>query len=146
MNADAGHTRVHGDRYAGEWPREQFRKHGINYIPSDKSKSDLYVDSLPLINSRAADLLDNERLVAQLTGLERRTSRGGKDSIDHTPGGHDDLANAAAGALVLASRSAQFQRRTEPPRVLLGYQKHKNRRHRPSYTPRREWGTAADVR
>jgi hypothetical protein len=24
--------------------------------------------------------------------LERRTSRGGRDSIDHPPGGHDDLA------------------------------------------------------
>ena len=24
-------TRVHGDRYAGEWPVEQFRKHGIAY-------------------------------------------------------------------------------------------------------------------
>ena len=33
-------------------------------------------------------------------GLERRTARGGRDSIDHTPGGHDDLANAAAGVLV----------------------------------------------
>jgi hypothetical protein len=34
--------------------------------------------------------------------LERRTSRGGKDSVDHPPGSHDDVANAAAGALVLA--------------------------------------------
>src|SRR5262245_64495887 len=34
-------------------------------------------------------------------GLERRTSRGGRDSIDHAPGGHDDLANAAAGAIHL---------------------------------------------
>ena len=27
----------------------------------------------------------------------RRTARGGRDSIDHAPGGHDDLANAVAG-------------------------------------------------
>jgi hypothetical protein len=38
--------------------------------------------------------------------LERRTSRGGKDSIDHPPGGHDDLANAAAGALVIAASAS----------------------------------------
>jgi len=57
---------------------------------------------LPLINSGAVDLLENERLVVQLTQLERRTARGGKDSIDHTPGAHDDLANAVAGALVTA--------------------------------------------
>jgi len=27
-------TMIRGDRYAGEFPREQFRKHGINYEPS----------------------------------------------------------------------------------------------------------------
>jgi hypothetical protein len=48
-------------------------------------------------------LLDNRRLISQLHGLERRTARGGKDSIDHGPGAHDDIANAVAGALVLAA-------------------------------------------
>src|SRR5262249_40496565 len=38
------------------------------------------------------------RLVAELCGLERRTAWGGRDSIDHGPGGHDDLANAVAGS------------------------------------------------
>jgi hypothetical protein len=57
---------------------------------------------LPLINSKAIDLIENDRLVTQIASLERRTSRGGKDSIDHAPGAHDDLANAAAGALVTA--------------------------------------------
>jgi hypothetical protein len=38
-------------------------------------------------------------LVAQLCSLERRTTRGGRDSIDHPPSGHDDLANAVAGCL-----------------------------------------------
>jgi hypothetical protein len=36
--------------------------------------------------------------------LERCTSRGGKDSIDHPSGAHDDIANAVAGALVVASK------------------------------------------
>jgi hypothetical protein len=65
------------------------------------SELELYRDLLPLINSGAVDLLDNERLVQQLIMLERRTARGGKDSIDHPPGGHDDVANAVAGALVM---------------------------------------------
>jgi hypothetical protein len=39
----------------------------------------------------------------QLRFLERRTARGGKDSIDHGPGQHDDLANSVAGALCLAA-------------------------------------------
>ena len=95
-------TKVYGDRYGGEWPREQFRKHGVNYEPSEKAKSDLYRDLLPLINSGAVDLLEHDRLVTQLTSLERRTARGGRDSIDHAPGAHDDIANAVAGALVTA--------------------------------------------
>jgi hypothetical protein len=89
---------VSGDRYAGEWPREQFAKHGIGYQPSDRPKSDLYRDFLPLANSRRVELPDLPRLRAQLGALERRTARGGRDSIDHAPGGHDDVANAVCGA------------------------------------------------
>ena len=37
----------------------------------------------------------------QLVGLERTTRGGGKDKVDHARGSHDDVANAAAGALVL---------------------------------------------
>jgi hypothetical protein len=51
------------------------------------------------VNSRRVDLLDHQRLVAQLIALERRTARGGRDSIDHPPGAHDDVANAVAGCL-----------------------------------------------
>ena len=45
-------------------------------------------------------MLDETKIVAQLIGLERRTARRGRDSIDHGPGAHDDLANAVAGSLV----------------------------------------------
>jgi hypothetical protein len=75
---------------------------GVNYEPSEKPKSERYRDLLPLINSGAVDLLEHDRLVTQLTSLERRTARGGRDSIDHAPGAHDDVANAVAGALVTA--------------------------------------------
>jgi hypothetical protein len=45
-------TRVGGGRYAGEFPRELFRKHGgITYEPATKTKSDLFRDLLPLLNS-----------------------------------------------------------------------------------------------
>ena len=37
----------------------------------------------------------------QLSNLERRTARGGRDSIDHPPKSHDDVANACAGAVHL---------------------------------------------
>lgn len=93
-------TSVTGDRYAGEFPRELFRKQGIEYRLADRPRSDLYRDLLPLLNSGRVELLDNQQLKTELTNLERRTARSGKDSINHPQGGHDDLINAAAGALV----------------------------------------------
>ena len=96
--------RVTGDRFAGEWVREPFRKLGIQYDLSEKPKSDLYRDMLPLLNSGLVELLDLPRLSGQLCGLERRTARGGRDSIDHAPGAHDDVANVVAGALLMVTR------------------------------------------
>ena len=93
-------SRVQGDRYAGQWPVARFAAHGIAFEQCARPKSDLYHDFLPLANARRIELLENSRLVAQLCGLERRTARSGKNSIDHTPGGHDDLANAVCGVLV----------------------------------------------
>ncbi|TMA58326.1 MAG: hypothetical protein E6J75_05625, partial [Deltaproteobacteria bacterium] len=59
-------------------------------------------------NSGRVELLDHPRLVAQLCGLERRTAWGGRDSIDHGPGGHDDVANAVAGALVAVAEAPRL--------------------------------------
>jgi hypothetical protein len=94
---------VSGDKYAGEFPRELFRKCGVTYTPAERSKSEIYVECLPLINSRRVDLLDDRRAISQLCALERRTSRVGKDSIDHAPGAHDDRINSIAGAVVTAA-------------------------------------------
>jgi hypothetical protein len=100
-------SKVVGDKYAGEWPRERFRERGLSYEPAQKPKSDLYRDLLPLINSRKIDLLDDTRLLTQLVGLERRTARGtGRDVIDHAPGAHDDLANCVAGLAAAAAQSS----------------------------------------
>ena len=95
-----GIARVIGDRYAGLWPVARFAAHGITFEQSARAKSDIYVDFLPLANARRVELLDHPRLAAQLTGLERRTARGGRDSVDHTKGAHDDVANAVCGVLV----------------------------------------------
>jgi hypothetical protein len=90
---------VQGDKYAGIWPVEQFARHEIKYEQSAKPKSELYQAVLPRLNSGTVDLLDHPRAIAQLCSLERRTARGGRDSIDHAPGAHDDLANAVAGVV-----------------------------------------------
>ncbi len=95
-------NQVTGDRYGAEWVAQSFERAGIRYQASAKSKSELYRELLPALNSKRVDLLDQPRLLGQLVGLERRTARGGRESIDHAPGAHDDVVNAAAGALVLA--------------------------------------------
>jgi hypothetical protein len=94
---------ITGDRYAAGWVVDGFGKELINYVQSERDKSELYLDALPLFTTGRARLLDNERLLHQLVGLERRTARGGRDRVDHAPGAADDLANAACGALVLAT-------------------------------------------
>ena len=107
-------NRVTGDRYAGEWPRERFRRHGVLYVPSRQNKSDLYREVLPLLNSGRVELLDDPTLRSQLFHLERKTTSTGRDVIDHPPGtgaaSHDDRANAAAGALVLAIQADRCRR------------------------------------
>ena len=99
-----GISTVIGDRYAGDWIRERFLEHGIDYETTDRTKSELYRELLPMINSRKVQLLDHPRLHTQLCRLERRTAWGGRDTVDHAPGGHDDLANAVAGAFVEANK------------------------------------------
>ena len=94
-----------------------------HFADGTQAKSEIYVDLLPALNSGGVALLDNDRLVNQLVGLERRTTRGGRriDTIDHAPGGHDDLANAVAGALVYAGRIGHWSHRTTTPKVIVGY-------------------------
>ncbi len=95
-----GLSRVVGDRYAGEWVREPFTRQGITYELSERTKGEIYRAFLPLVNSRQAELLAHDRMLGQFLALDRRTGRFGRDIINHPPGGHDDIANAAAGVLV----------------------------------------------
>jgi hypothetical protein len=95
---------VEGDRYGAAWVSEQFSKAGIRYKPAEKPKSDLYREFLPVINSGQVELLDNAKLISQLCALERRTARGGRDSIDHGPNGRDDVINSVAGVTHLLLR------------------------------------------
>lgn len=92
---------VVGDRYSGQWVIESFSKEGIYYRHSDLTKSELYLETLPLFAQGCVDLLDVPALTMELMQLERRTSRSGKDSVDHPPAGRDDHANATCGCLAL---------------------------------------------
>jgi hypothetical protein len=93
-----------GDKYAAGWVVDAFAKCGIKYGHSERVRSEIYLDVLPLFTSGKVRLLDNPRLVNQFASLERRTLSGGKDIVDHGKGGHDDVCNAAALALITRGR------------------------------------------
>ncbi len=88
-----------GDNYAAEFTAAAFRDHGMKYRRCKESKSILYAELIPHICSQQLELLDAPDLVKQISSLERRTRSGGRDQIDHPPGGHDDLANVLAGVV-----------------------------------------------
>jgi hypothetical protein len=93
-----------GDRYSAEWVASAFRAAGIRYEYCQLDKSAIYGEVLPLFSQKRVELLDDKRLLTQLRLLERRPRTGGRgDSVDHPPRAHDDIANAACGALWQAS-------------------------------------------
>jgi hypothetical protein len=97
-----GITKTYGDRYAAAWVSQAFEKRKIEYRHSELPKSALYLNLLPHLNGKSIRLLDHPRSINQIASLERRTARGGKDSIDHPSQGRDDVANAIAGLAYFA--------------------------------------------
>ena len=77
--AQYGLREVTGDRWATGFVAEAFEKAGVSYKTSERPKSDIYKELLPLLSPKRVELLDLPRLRAQLVGLERRTARGGKE-------------------------------------------------------------------
>ena len=100
-----GITEISGDKYAAQWVVEAFAKEGIRYIQSERDKSQIFLDVLPLFTAGRTRILDSQRLTYQLISLERRSTRVGRDIVSHPDhaNSHDDLANSATGALVLAA-------------------------------------------
>jgi hypothetical protein len=93
---------VVGDNYAGEWVAAAFRDGGMPYRRADRPKSALYLEAVPHFMRETIRLPDHPRLIRELRLLERRTTRAGRDSVDHGPSGSDDYANCLAGALACA--------------------------------------------
>jgi len=94
---------VTGDRYGGETFRADFRDAGITYVvTSYNSASDIYDAFEPKLNAGEVELLDVPKLQEQLLTLVLKSGK-----ISHQSGDHDDWANVACGALVLASSASQ---------------------------------------
>jgi hypothetical protein len=98
-------TDVSGDAFGFDLAREAFaRNGGIRYHKSERNRSAVYSDLLPLLTSGKVRLLDHKRLFDELGSLERRTSPEGRDKIVPGPY-HDDLATSASLALTTAVTS-----------------------------------------
>lgn len=90
------------DRYAGELVVSPFKSQGIDIRSCERTKSELYIELLPLLLNGKVELLDSTRLVSQLKSLDRKARAGGRDQVDNFHG-HDDVANSCAGACVIAA-------------------------------------------
>lgn len=92
-----GLKEVTGDRYGGTWPADEFLKHGVRFNYATKTRTELYQHCLGQINSGRLELPPDPVMLNQFANLERRTSRAGRDVIDHPMNAHDDRANVVAG-------------------------------------------------
>jgi hypothetical protein len=96
---DYGIDCIGGDNYSAAWVETAWSEAGIKYERSELNKSALYLEALPLFMRGAISIPDHARLVRELRLLERRSSRIGKDVVDHGRSGSDDHANALCGML-----------------------------------------------
>jgi hypothetical protein len=113
-----GLTTATADRFGGIWVQQAFQENGITVEQAAEPKTKLYAALAQLVTSGRVELLDNRRLLTQLSALERRVSRSGNETIaepqgrdaDGAPRAHDDAANVAAGALTLAVSAGSWER------------------------------------
>jgi hypothetical protein len=92
-----------GDDYAKGWVVSELARHGVGFTPRPPqvNRSALYLETLSLFSAGRVRLLDNKRLVAQYSQLERRVQPAGRDVVNHPARSahHDDLSNVCAGVL-----------------------------------------------
>lgn len=99
-----GIRRVKSDRYAGAWPVSAYAKHGLVVEPNDQTASELLLELGALMRMGRVVLPKSDRLLLQLTQLERKVRSGGRDVVEAPAGGYDDLACALASAVIEAAK------------------------------------------
>jgi hypothetical protein len=99
---------VRGDKFSGDWASSAFEKYGIHYERSEKTKSELYIESESIFNTERAELPNRSSLIDQLKMLIRKARSGGHDSVDSDSGQPEDEANTVCGLIWLLSSSEPF--------------------------------------
>jgi len=82
--------------------RRRFSRRAASATRLPRSRSRTLPHDIADAHSDRIVLPKSDRLLNQLVALERHVARGGRDGIDHPRDQHDDVANAAMGAAVLA--------------------------------------------
>ena len=93
---------VSGDLVSKGFQAEAWARHGIAYRENSTSASDLYAAVLGPVLAGRVDWINHPVMIAEFRGLVESARATGKPRVTHPGGQHDDLANSAAGALVLA--------------------------------------------
>lgn len=103
-----GIRKVMGDGYGGGFVPGQWERHQVRYLGKAPAKSEIYASFVPLVMAGLVELPDDETLMRELRGLVRRNYAGGKFSIDHMNGRHDDMANSVCGLCVMLAKPRQI--------------------------------------
>jgi hypothetical protein len=99
-------TEVRGDRFAGGFHADEWQRHGIAFVPCERTTSENYLHALPMLLARRVRLIDNATLRSQLTSLERQVSAVDRETVSHpqSASAHDDCATAVCGLLSMSGR------------------------------------------
>jgi hypothetical protein len=97
-------TEIQGDKYAGGFHADEWQRNGIQFTPCERTTSENYLYSLPMLLAGRVRLIDSATLRTQLASLERRISPAGHETVSHpqVASAHDDCATAVCGALSMS--------------------------------------------
>jgi hypothetical protein len=98
-----GITEAIGDQFSAGFVAAEFRRHGISYVISARKTAECVLDSLAILNTRRARLLENSKGRKQWLNLKRDYASGGRPTILERGGKHhDDLAVVTARGIAAA--------------------------------------------
>ena len=107
LAAEYNVTMVRGDNFSGATWASMFKQRGLTQVVEKATATVLFRNFAPCVTGKKVELLDpntgmtQERALNQLVRLEKRE---GGEKITHPQGEHDDVANALAGAVLMAIR------------------------------------------
>jgi hypothetical protein len=99
---------VIGDSYTALWVSGAWHASGVKYERSELNKSQIYLEALPLFARHLVRMPNHPKLLKELRLLDLYNHRGGRQTVDHPRGAHDDHANAVCGCLRALSNSSSY--------------------------------------